>query len=74
MAYLVIYRTATHVSYTVYETEVAARDDEHLAPGWCGILYKIVDPDGFTQAEAKDLYHRGVEAMAPGWGITELAP
>ena len=72
MAYLVIYRTATHIGYRIHETDREARADEHLSPRWSGSLYRIDDPEGFTQAEAKDLYNHGIAAMAPGWRLTEI--
>ncbi len=72
MQYLVIWHTATHVDYTLYDTETEARDDEHMSSRWCGRMYAIADAVGFTGAEAKALYTHGVEFMAPGWGLTEL--
>lgn len=71
-SYIVIYRTATHIGHTMHADEAEARQDEHLSTQWNGRLYSISDAEGFSGAEAKDLYNHGAEAMSPAWGIAEI--
>jgi hypothetical protein len=71
-SFIVIWRTATHVAHAEYETETEARGDLHLDRQWNGSLYHVADADGFSAAEAKDIYNHGVAYLPPTWSITEL--
>jgi hypothetical protein len=70
MTYAVIYRTVTHVAHRLFDTEDAARQDEHLSDRWMGRLYSIADADGFDAAEAKELY--STDELAPAWGVARI--
>jgi hypothetical protein len=71
--FVVVYKTATHVAFKIFKKEAEARESEYYSGRWNGSLYSIEDADGFGAAEAKDLYNHGADAMAPGWGVREVA-